>query len=185
MKRGRKDQLTGGSGDVNPQVLTISVAQSAANTGTAIAINLPIPRYPTTQNKNLVIEALGVQYFHLNREVTALPATSVGDCITLTTRPNAPGTIQEQLSDPRTISEFYVFNSHVGGVAAQDIELQSMAWDDLTDEAGHGILIATDVLYVALQSFNRGLPMLAVVKLLYRWKEVGLSEYIGIVQSQQ
>lgn len=185
MKRGRKDQLTGGSGDVNPQVLTIAAAQAVVNVGNSVPINLPIPRYPTKQNTNLVIEALWVEYFHLNREVGAIALTQIGDCITVTTRPNAPTTVQDQLQDPRTISEMLLVNQHTGGAAAQDIELQAYHYDDLTDQQGHGLLIATDVIYIALNSFNRALPISSIVKMGYRWKEVGLSEYIGIVQSQQ
>lgn len=57
--------------------------------------------------------------------------------------------------------------------------------DDLTDGAGHGVLIATDSIYCNLQSVVTGILNDVVVKIGYRWKEVALVEYIGIVQSQQ
>lgn len=56
---------------------------------------------------------------------------------------------------------------------------------DLTDGAGHGILIATDQIFVQMKSQATGTANSAYIKLCYRWKNVGLSEYIGIVQSQQ
>jgi len=65
---------------------------------------------------------------------------------------------------------------------------------DLTDGAGHGILIATDNVYLAfdvLISSPAGNNISVLVgsylqaDLIYRFKNVSLQEYIGIVQSQQ
>lgn len=55
---------------------------------------------------------------------------------------------------------------------------------DLTDGAGHGYLVATDSIFARLSSTLTGLTNTADVRLLYRFKEVPLAEYIGIVQSQ-
>jgi len=65
---------------------------------------------------------------------------------------------------------------------------------DLTDGAGHGILIATDNVYLSfdvLISSPSGVSVSVLVgsylqcDLIYRFKNVSLQEYIGIVQSQQ
>jgi len=56
---------------------------------------------------------------------------------------------------------------------------------DLTDGAGHGILVATDTFQVAIQSQGYVAAQVYGFKILYRMKTVGLVEYIGIVQSQQ
>ena len=56
---------------------------------------------------------------------------------------------------------------------------------DLTDGAGHGILVATDNIFIQVISVGTGLTNTVRIKLLYRWKNVSLQEYIGIVQSQQ
>ena len=62
----------------------------------------------------------------------------------------------------------------------------------MTDGAGHGVLIATDNVYFSL--LYNAIPTDGIAvqftigggcDLLYRFKEVGLKEYIGIVQSQQ
>lgn len=68
---------------------------------------------------------------------------------------------------------------------------------DLTDGAGHGILIATDNIYLnALVAYvdadtsaaYAGAPSFIFAasncELIYRFKAVTLQEYIGIVQSQ-
>jgi hypothetical protein len=56
--------------------------------------------------------------------------------------------------------------------------------DDLTDGAGHGFLVATDQIYAQIASTNTGAAQSCDVKIMYRWKNVGLQEYIGIVQGQ-
>lgn len=56
---------------------------------------------------------------------------------------------------------------------------------DFSDGAGHGLLIATDSIFAALNSTATTLTNIADCRLLYRFKEVPLAEYIGIVQSQQ
>lgn len=58
---------------------------------------------------------------------------------------------------------------------------------DLTDGAGHGILVAVDKFYAQIHSTyvawggTGGIDF----KFLYRFKKVSLAEYVGIVQSQQ
>jgi hypothetical protein len=56
---------------------------------------------------------------------------------------------------------------------------------DLTDGAGHGILIATDSIFIAVSEVGYTGPNTIGVKIMYRLVEVGLQEYIGLVQSQQ
>lgn len=56
---------------------------------------------------------------------------------------------------------------------------------DLTDDAGHGFLLATDSIFQYCQSNGVGDNMSAYTRILYRFKDVSLQEYIGIVQSQQ
>lgn len=55
---------------------------------------------------------------------------------------------------------------------------------DLTDGAGHGLLIATDNLYLGVDSEATGFAQSVQCKILYRWKNVSETEYVGIVQSQ-
>ena len=59
---------------------------------------------------------------------------------------------------------------------------------DITDGAGHGVLVATDSIYITgyvPASWYLNGTNTVFAKLLYRWKDVSLAEYIGIVQSQQ
>ncbi len=56
---------------------------------------------------------------------------------------------------------------------------------DLTDDTGHGVLVATDNIFIQCFSSSALNPITASARLFYRWKNVSLAEYIGIVQSQQ
>lgn len=181
MKRVHKDQLTGGTNDVNPQILTISPVQTAADTTTIVQQPLPIPRYPTGRDKNLVMEFLAIDYYKLNQ---AFPVnTGVTDLITVTTNPTAFGTPLAALQDGRLIDAWLNYHNLLSVSGYLDVETHH--YSDLTDQAGHGILVATDNLYLGVYSIASALANQYVVKIWYRWKEVSLSEYIGIVQSQQ
>ena len=56
---------------------------------------------------------------------------------------------------------------------------------DLTDGAGHGVLVGTDNIYLQIVSVTTGSANTINCKILYRWKDVSTTEYVGIVQSQQ
>jgi len=57
---------------------------------------------------------------------------------------------------------------------------------DFTDGAGHGLLIAADKLYAAVSTRRYYASGHACnFDILYRWKNVGLAEYVGIVQTGQ
>lgn len=185
MKRGRGDQLTGGSGDVNPQTFVIHGLQTAADTTTIIQQPLPIPRLPTRPGKNLVIELLALDYYHVNPTIVGTTTTLY--LFDVTTQPNAFASIALATQDARSLDMWYkgeltaVAVANIVAVYQPVLDYHS----DLTDEAGHGLLVATDNLYLHVMSQNTQAATEVAVHVTYRWKEVSLTEYIGIVQSQQ
>lgn len=182
MKRGRKpaDSLTGGSGDVNPQEFIIPILVQGGNDTTKTAtIPLPIPRYPTSQGKNLVIEVLWVEFNFL---IAGLAAALQSLYLNITTDPNTPPSIAAALQGTRNIAEYFTQYVYAATTA---IALPIHYEVDLTDSAGHGVLLATDTLYANIMSAGTNAANQGVIRFGYRWKEVGLTEYIGIVQSQQ
>ena len=56
---------------------------------------------------------------------------------------------------------------------------------DMTDGMGHGVLVATDNLFLQASSANLDAAGVGRIRILYRWKNVSIIEYVGIVQSQQ
>jgi len=180
-KRGRGgDQLTGGSGDVNPQVLSSFVVQTANDTTTQLTINLPIPRLPVTKGRALVMEALWVEWFMTNTPTAAASNQVLG---ILSTNPTIFGSATAALQDSKVISQF--FRSITAITGAGFFQAIASLEDRMTDDAGHGILIATDKLYLTCYSAASGSSNEVVMKMGYRFKDVALSEYVGIVQSQQ
>lgn len=72
-KRAKSDgSLTGGTGDVNPQVYRLSVATAAITTNFPTVLSasgyatqqfpLPVPRFPSKQGKSIVVEILKVRW---------------------------------------------------------------------------------------------------------------------------
>lgn len=179
------DTLTGGSKDVNPQYMTSPLlAQTAADVTFQAKMPLPIPRLPTREGKNLVIELLGAEFFIPG---AGLQAGNNAFYTNVTTNPNVPpnstaGYLQA-IQDPRTLADSFKFVFLFTNVGMTEFPAETQV--DLTDAAGHGVLVATDNLYFNLITQNTGSLNQAVVRLEYRWKEVSLVEYIGIVQSQQ
>lgn len=68
---------------------------------------------------------------------------------------------------------------------------EGVDYHDLTDGAGHGVLIATDNVWLtaflngAVPDIGTTAALNVYADLLYRFKKVTLQEYVGIVQSQQ
>jgi len=56
---------------------------------------------------------------------------------------------------------------------------------DLTDRNGNGILVATDRIVITQGSVGNTALGGAIAKIGYRLVNVGIKEYVGIVQSQQ
>lgn len=183
MPRGMKrtgDALTGGSGDVNPQLLTINAVQTGNDVSTVVQQPLPIPRYPTSRGKNLVMEFQSFEFFDVDNTVHAGNTYAL---VTVTTNPTIFASAAAALQDARLISAWWRAFTIASAIGVYFKPVQQ--YEDLTDQAGHGLLVAADNLYIGVYSAGTGLPNQIILKGEYRWKEVGLEEYIGIVQSQQ
>lgn len=183
MKRTKNDMLTGGTGDVNPQTMRIQLTQLGNDAPSQSFTPLPIPRYPQQNGKQIVMEMLKVEFITLGY-VAALGVINVYRA-NLTTNPTpAANTAAAFFSDARMIasSNFSV----IQGAAIGPAYVPGIHTVDLTDEAGHGRLIATDNIYANIDTDNTGVSNYVVmVVITYRFKQVTLAEYIGIVQSQQ
>lgn len=181
------DELTGGTKDVNPQFLSGAVTLSAANTLTEVTLGTPIVRVgPQTSGQSIIMEILKI--FVELPFLTNITAASVVHQFTISfaTAARGTGTIA-LLSDPLVLAQVQkavtaAFSA--GGTGITDIG-QDPIVVDLTDGAGHGVLVATDNLFIQAVTSAQGGADTFRFKILYRFKKVSLVEYIGIVQSQQ
>lgn len=183
--RKSRDTLTGGTGDVNPQILTFpAVTMAAANTFQSFGMPMPVTRGSTSgKQKTVIIEALKFWIDLPNWDnlgsTTPLRGTAAVQVAT--------GPLQNiSINDPRVIA--YVTRTWLSqqGTATTVFGFETdPTCVDLTDNAGHGLLIGSDNLYIGIATNNFLGVGSTNIKMLYRFKEVSLQEYIGIVQSQQ
>ena len=184
-KRGAtKDVLTGGSGDVNPQTLVINSATVGLGFTQGV-VGLPIPRLPISEGQSIVMEITDVEFS------AAAIAANLGTTQTyhfaLTTDPSPTGvlSITNVMQNPRTVAQ-WLFQTTVAAAPTSFETIPLSQKIDMTDAAGHGILIATDNLFFNVGTNNAVASIISPsCRISYRFKQVSLREYIGIVQSQQ
>ncbi len=82
---------------------------------------------------------------------------------------------------PTVFAATYVDTNFTTSGAHENVWPQEV---DVTDGNGNGVLIATDSLFVTTGMLNNAVVSNSAVKILYRMVNVGITEYVGIVQSQ-
>lgn len=169
-RRFNGDSLTGGTRDVNPQTLNGQVTESAANTFTQATFAVPVMRMGFTANRAQVIEALRLELM-----ISAQDADGTNQQVQLTT---ATKTALVNLSD-NDIVGIYATEVRVNG-AAGVMQQNKPFCIDLTDGAGHGLIIATQNVFLAVQGANQTGAAVGSFRLFYRIKNIALPEFIGL-----
>lgn len=160
-----RDNLTGKTGDVNPQWMRgYCNTSGASNVNASNVVRLPIQRLPSGR-KCQVIEVLKVQY------ITDGAAASKHWAMGITTQ------------DPSTAVNFLDPAAVHSMRTPADGESPQTYMFDLTDGAGHGVLVATDNIYL-WAAISEAVVHQVDFAILYRFKNVTMSEYVGIAQSQ-
>lgn len=181
------ESLTGGTGDVNPQFLGGTITLSAANTITTATLGTPIVRVgPQTGGQAIIMEVLKVYVDLPPLDLDAAAATQRQSQFTLST---VDGGTSANLTwdNPRVFAKFqHLVRNAFTAAGTGILEIQNDPSElDLTDGAGHGILIATDNIFIQATTAGYTAAGVFAFKILYRFKKVSLIEYIGIVQGQQ
>lgn len=176
--------LTGGTGDVNPQWLSVAVNQITVNVIQTLEVPIPFLRSSTPRGKSWVMEILKIYV----REGGPEAAVAAGENIDLQTWAITfrPEVVVRRLGNPitllsggrQTIHAFTALGTYYEGT---DLLKQY----DLNDGAGHGVLVGADSLFFSMNTSGRVNPSFVDFKVLYRFKAVNIQEYIGIVTSQQ
>lgn len=167
-------EITGGTGDVNPQTLTESLTQSAADTNTTLEIPVPIARFQLRKGKSIIMEILQVKWI-------------LDDLVTPGGAVNVSGFLSTRSGTPNLTTSTVFSQVRVDGIFATAVGISYVPLiynDVLHDGAGHGFLVATDNIYLTVRSTNTSAANLVTAKIFYRFKEVSLEEYLGIVASQ-
>lgn len=184
-KRRVADTLTGGTRDVNPQLLSGTVVQTANDVTTDKMIPLPINRFGgNSADFVTIIEVLKIWV-----DLPLLPASAIAGArlVQLTVATRNPTGAALDFEDPTVImiGGWRYDQAVASAVGITQIFMPKPMEFDMTDGAGHGVLIGVDALWFQTRSQGTGLTNACDFKVLYRFKTVSLAEYIGIVQSQQ
>lgn len=186
-KRKTSNISTGGTGDVRPQILNLNMTQATVNQEQVEDFATPVPRSQFQANLAQVMEILKVDFYLFNDQNDS---STFQSCILSTATPAnaATGTagsvarMRNQIADPRVIAAVCRNRSiTTSGIYSENMPLSI----DLRDTAGHGVIVATDQLTAVLSNVNGTANIACVIKVLYRMINVGVMEYVGIVQSQQ
>lgn len=177
------DRLTGGTGDVNPQILNMVVPNPAAHNAFQQTIfNLPVSRLASSF---LAIEILKIWLLHAPDTYEVGKDELRQYHLQIGTRSHA------SLAFDQPDNFFiYVHTAHLHTMAAKTSDLAAVErqqyMQDYTDGAGHGIVVASDHLYVGHQTalWHAAHEPSAMIRILYRFKSIPLTEYLGVIQSQ-
>ncbi len=175
-----KGSYTGGTGDIKPQWLTAtSSTLSAVNDYSVAVIDLPVPRFGPTQKTATVTEILRVDWYFNLADAAVENSQALGflDTSTQLVTGAAASFINfaEQLGKPSVICAAY------DGFGPAHMPMSV----DCTDGNGNGILVAADRIDMVVGYMNNTAFGLTVCKILYRLVNIGITEYVGILQSQQ
>lgn len=195
-KRGRaSDRLTGGTQDVNPQILTsqrLTVPVGGNISNQEVDIILPINRFSPTRGRSIIVEILKV-FWDLDSPTGSVglsgSSTQIGRGFLSTSRFMASTSTPLNHEHPSIFAEGGWNQRIHHGTSAESWATMMVEpiVSDLTDGAGHGFLVATDRIWLTGQTVGQNINAVdwhVSVKILYRFKEVALEEYIGIVQGQ-
>ena len=175
--------MTGGTGDVSPQQFTQTITLSAPNTFTQAESGIPMIRLPVRKGRSIVLELLRVELSHPALDTQpAVGGTTAASSWQISTISKAA----VDATDPRVLAvttiQWRGAFTAAGSFESVTHLVKSL---DFTDSAGHGLLVATDSLFFGATTLAFTGSAVFVAKVWYRFKEVALEEYIGIVQSQQ
>lgn len=184
---GARDRLTGGTKDVNPQIVRLDCVMDVSDTTQSFEFSLPVsPVSQVTTSRANVIEVFRIYcWFHTPWTTPSNAAWHESSQVcAVTTRSH--GTTDVHPADSDCIALFdkkYIGAFTAGGSMISEVSDPHVM--EFTDQQGHGLVIATDKLYVQLQNADcNAMKTRCQLHVHYRYKAVNLYEYIGVVTGQ-
>lgn len=171
--------------DAYPQILTVTGTQSAANAFFEIEVPLAINRMSTNEGKAWVIEILVVKFSSTVSHYNMTTATFISQAETIQVSTTAEGVID--FTSPRVFACARKGANTLQVSAASENFIFVPEWDPirLDDTGGRGYLVGTDNIFCAYGTSGFATAVTFVWKIHYRFAEVGLAEYVGMVEGQQ
>lgn len=171
--------------DMQPQWLTapaiVAPGAVGAYSGASGTVDVPVPRIAWGGKGAIAIEILRIQVICLG------DINDYGYHVSIATRD------QSQLggagATDAAIAACAVSTGNIVSIDVRGTDRESMVERDLTS-AGRGFIVATDKMFIRLFSRAGAVavnsPNLSLnVRFYYRFRTIGMGEYVGIVQSNQ
>lgn len=158
--------------DVNPQLFRMAVVESAVGTYTEAQFNTNISNVPQG-NSIMVMEILKIflEFGVDNNVEDSSYRVHVADRSHSAVQSwNTPGIIARSTIETQVVTS--------GGMANQTPKVI-----DLSDGNGNGLLYARSTIFLACIGVTQTAAGGAQASILYRWKKIPVTEYIGIVES--
>ncbi len=173
----RMSRRTTKTKDDFPNFMSGQVTLSAANTFTTDQIFTPIPRLKTIGNKATVMELL-----YLDLLVGTIDLLAIGDVLTFQMALGAVQTAMLGWNDTRV---FAMYETEVAGTTSGFVRTVFPWRYQFQTNDGFGYLLASDSFRVSGVTVGQAGASRFQWKLYYRFVDIPLSEFIGIVQSTQ
>lgn len=184
MSKRKLATLTGGTNDINPQWFSFIALQTGNDVPVEISADLPInPSQISSPNEALIIECLKVQFIW-SVDATQSPSNPQRWSAGLYSRNPATGVTlsSAQQGVSHIISD--QFQTTQAGAGSTVVGFHTSRLYDITDGAGHGVVLATKAVTCLLSTLNTQISNRVVVRILYRYKRVGLTEFLTLAQFQ-
>ena len=174
-----EEYRTGSYMDKYPQILTIEVSQAETDEFVEIEVPLAINRLSVNEGKAWVIEITRIQSMY---DYGVFDASDTPQQIISQLSTKELGAIS--FPDSTTFFINRVSGMDAGSGGSLGHEFMGPQNFDMTSE-GKGFLIGSDSIFAAIDSENLPGATTMVLKVFYRFTEVGLAEYVGIVQGEE
>lgn len=153
-----------------------AVTQTGVDTATSSQFSTPIPRLQTKGNSATVMELLWI-----DGEIEG-SINGATEGITVIFYGGVTTTTSFSWNNPRLIARKEFSGNNI--VTSGSIMPQPDFKLNLTSKDGYGFLFAGDVVNVLVTSANTGVATVVNWRLYYRFVDIPITEFVGLVQSQ-
>lgn len=177
---GLRGSLSGGGIsrlDKFPNYMSFKVQQDGVNLFNNDQIVTPISRLSRGGKKVTIMELLWVDFDYIN-----IGFLAPGDSVIVGMSTGQFPIIAPTQGDPEVL---FTHRTLIQGVGASWITTFNAQRYNFQSEDGHGLLMATDSFNAWIDTTGMAAVVTWSARVFYRFVEVGVTEYIGIVQSQQ
>lgn len=168
--------MPGKARDVFPNYLSLNLTQPAANALVTSQVFMPIPRIPMGKSAT-IMELLWM-------DLNVATNTLLGDMDKWYMSVSTGGEPAAVISIADGNCVLAMSQEKQFTISGADITTFPLRYN-MQSQDGHGYLLASDSLWFALDSVSLNTGTHMNIRLHYRFVQVTIEEYIGIVQSQQ